>query len=89
MKTPRPVIENAVSNVPLLDLKAQYAPIRGEIESAIREVCDTQYFVMGPKVTELEAKIAGVQQRNARNRCLLRHGCAFGSAHGAGHWSWR
>ena len=58
MKTPRPVIENAVSNVPLLDLKAQYVPIRGEIESAIREVCDTQYFVMGPKVTELEAQIA-------------------------------
>ncbi len=58
MKTPRPLVEKAVSNVPLLDLKAQYAPIRVEIESAIREVCDTQYFVMGPKVTELEAKIS-------------------------------
>ncbi len=58
MKTSRPVIENAVSNVPLLDLKAQYASIRSEIESVIREVCDTQYFVMGPKVAELEAKIA-------------------------------
>ena len=37
-----------VTNVPLLDLKAQYAPLRDEIEAAIREVCDSQYFVMGP-----------------------------------------
>jgi dTDP-4-amino-4,6-dideoxygalactose transaminase len=48
----------APSGVPLLDLKAQYAPLRDEIEAAIREVCDSQYFVMGPKVTELEEKIA-------------------------------
>ena len=27
--------------VPLLDLKGQYAPLRAEIESAIREVCDS------------------------------------------------
>lgn len=46
------------SGVPLLDLKAQYAPIRNEIEAAIREVCESQHFVMGPKVTELEARIA-------------------------------
>jgi len=47
-----------VTKVPLLDLKAQYAPLREEIEAAIREVCDSQYFVMGPKVVELETKIA-------------------------------
>lgn len=47
-----------VASVPLLDLKAQYAPLRDEIETAIREVCDSQYFVMGPKVVELEQKIA-------------------------------
>lgn len=44
--------------VPLLDLKAQYAGLRDDIEAAIREVCDAQYFVMGPKVVELEEKIA-------------------------------
>jgi dTDP-4-amino-4,6-dideoxygalactose transaminase len=48
--------------VPLLDLKGQYAPLRAEIETAIREVCDEQRFVLGPRVTELEAKVAEYSQ---------------------------
>ena len=48
--------------VPLLDLKAQYAPIREEIRGAIDEVCDAQWFVMGPKVKELESAIADYSQ---------------------------
>jgi dTDP-4-amino-4,6-dideoxygalactose transaminase len=44
--------------VPLLDLKGQYRPLRAEIEAAIREVCDEQRFVLGPRVAELEAKVA-------------------------------
>jgi dTDP-4-amino-4,6-dideoxygalactose transaminase len=48
--------------VPLLDLKSQYAPLRGEIETAIREVCDEQRFVLGPRVAELEAKVAQYSQ---------------------------
>lgn len=44
--------------VPLLDLKGQYAPLRAEIESAIREVCDEQRFVLGPRVADLEARVA-------------------------------
>lgn len=44
--------------VPLLDLRGQYAPLRAEIEMAIREVCDEQRFVLGPRVAELETKIA-------------------------------
>lgn len=47
-----------VTSVPLLDLRTQYAPLRDEIEAAIREVCESQYFVLGPKVVELEEKIA-------------------------------
>ena len=50
--------EDGVTSVPLLDLKIQYAPLRDEIESAIREVCDSQWFVMGPNVAELETQIA-------------------------------
>jgi dTDP-4-amino-4,6-dideoxygalactose transaminase len=42
----------------LLDLKGQYAPLKAEIEAAIREVCDEQRFVLGPRVAELEAKVA-------------------------------
>ena len=45
-------------NVPLLDLKAQYQTIRGPIRAAIDEVCDSQWFVMGPKVKQLEQEIA-------------------------------
>ena len=45
-------------NVPLLDLKAQYATIREEIRAAIDEVMDSQHFVLGPKVTALEQQIA-------------------------------
>lgn len=45
-------------SVPLLDLKAQYAPIREEILAAITRVCDSQYFVMGPEVDGLEKELA-------------------------------
>jgi dTDP-4-amino-4,6-dideoxygalactose transaminase len=48
--------------VPLLDLKGQYAPLRAEIESAIREVCDSQRFVLGPRVAELETRVAAYSQ---------------------------
>ncbi len=44
--------------VPLIDLKAQYSAIRDEIEAAIREVSESQYFVLGPKVEEFERRIA-------------------------------
>ena len=44
--------------VPLLDLKQQYSSLRADIEQAIREVCDTQRFVLGPRVAELETDIA-------------------------------
>ena len=44
--------------VPLLDLKAQYAPLRNDILSAITKVCDSQYFVMGPEVEGLERELA-------------------------------
>src|SRR5579864_2996735 len=45
-------------NVPLLDLKAQYAPIREEIRAAIDRVCDSQHFILGPEVQALEEEIA-------------------------------
>ena len=38
-------------NVPLLDLRQQYAPIREPIRQAIDEVCDAQALILG-KVTE-------------------------------------
>jgi dTDP-4-amino-4,6-dideoxygalactose transaminase len=44
--------------IPLVDLKAQYQTIRDEINEAIHEVLESQYFILGPKVQELEKKVA-------------------------------
>ncbi len=45
-------------NVPLLDLKAQYAAIRAEVDAAIAEVLESQHFILGPKVDQCEKAIA-------------------------------
>src|SRR5690348_16490622 len=44
--------------VPLLDLSAQHAGIRAELMSAIAKVVDSQHFIMGAEVKELESAIA-------------------------------
>jgi dTDP-4-amino-4,6-dideoxygalactose transaminase len=46
--------------VPLLDLQAQYAPLREEILAAIARVCDSQRFILGPEVEALEREMASV-----------------------------
>lgn len=49
-------------NVPFLDLQAQHAPLRAEIEAAIREVLDTCAFAGGPFVTRFEEDFAAFCQ---------------------------
>ncbi|MFC1453802.1 DegT/DnrJ/EryC1/StrS family aminotransferase [Verrucomicrobiota bacterium] len=44
--------------IPLLDLKAQYATIRDEIEPILKEIIESQYFIMGPQVKECENAVA-------------------------------
>jgi dTDP-4-amino-4,6-dideoxygalactose transaminase len=44
--------------VPLLDLKGQYAGLRDEIRKVMDEVCDSQYFILGPKVEAFEKHVA-------------------------------
>jgi DegT/DnrJ/EryC1/StrS aminotransferase family len=44
--------------VPLLDLRAQYAPIRADILDAIARVCDSQQFILGAEVESLERELA-------------------------------
>ena len=46
--------------VPLLDLKAQYTVIKDDILAAVAEVLESQQCIGGPKVAELEEKIAAV-----------------------------
>ena len=45
-------------SVPALNLKAQYHSIRDEIEPVVREVLESQMFVLGPEVARLEAEVA-------------------------------
>lgn len=45
-------------NVKLLDLEAQYLPLRNEIRKAIDEVCDKQALILGPAVERFEKNLA-------------------------------
>jgi dTDP-4-amino-4,6-dideoxygalactose transaminase len=47
-----------MTNVPLLDLKAQFLQIRGEVMPLIEEVCASQRFILGEHVLGLEAELA-------------------------------
>ena len=45
-------------NVPMLDLVAQYNSIKDDVLAAMMKVVETQQFIMGPAVPELETAIA-------------------------------
>ncbi len=60
-------------NIPLLDLKAQYETIRGEIEPSIKKVLESQHFIMGDFVKEFEKEAAKYCQSE------FAFGCASGS----------
>jgi len=47
-------------HVPLLDLKAQYVNLRYEVLEAVSQVLDSQHCIGGPKVAELEERIAAL-----------------------------
>src|SRR5437867_581250 len=60
-------------NVPLLDLVAQYRGIKDELLPAVQAVIESQQFIMGPAVAQLEVEIARLSR--------ARHGigCASGT----------
>ncbi len=64
---------NEPLSVPALDLKAQYRTIRDEIEPVVRQVLESQYFILGPEVAGFEAEAA--------RYCEAAHaiGCSSGS----------
>jgi dTDP-4-amino-4,6-dideoxygalactose transaminase len=45
--------------VPLLDLQAQYLPLRSALLDAVTRVCDSQRFILGEVVERLEGELAG------------------------------
>lgn len=65
--------ETTVTEVPLLDLNAQYDQIKDEVKEAIDKVLESQYFIMGPEVESFENQVA--------EYCNAEHaiGCASGS----------
>jgi dTDP-4-amino-4,6-dideoxygalactose transaminase len=60
-------------NVPLLDLRPQYESLRSELLAAIEQIIDSQQFVLGPAVSELENELA------AYSRVKHAIGCGSGS----------
>lgn len=59
--------------VPALDLKAQYLSIRDEIDEVVGRVIESQMFINGPEVAQLEVELA--------EYCGVSHGigCASGT----------
>jgi len=47
-------------SVPMLDLQAQYRPIRDQILEVVTRVCDSQRFIMGPEIEGLEQELAAM-----------------------------
>ena len=41
---------------PFLDLKAEYATMKQDIRAAVDKVLESQLFIMGPEVKQLEAE---------------------------------
>ena len=60
-------------NVPLLDLRAQFQTIRGEVMAAVESVFESQHFILGPEVESFEQATA--------EYCQVKHaiGCGSGS----------
>lgn len=50
--------QTAISAVPILDLKRQYATIQAEVEEAIARVCQSQQLILGEEATALEREIS-------------------------------
>jgi dTDP-4-amino-4,6-dideoxygalactose transaminase len=47
-------------NIPMLDLKAQYASIKNEIDAKVLEVLASQNFILGAEVKSLEEEVAAL-----------------------------
>ncbi len=57
--------------IPLVDLRAQYATIRGEVRAAIDDVLDTMQLTIGPNVRAFDEEFAAY--------CATRHAIGVGS----------
>lgn len=58
-------------NIPLLDLKAQYATIKEEIDNAVMDVLSSAKYILGPQMKAFEEEIA--------DYCGVKHAVAVGN----------
>jgi dTDP-4-amino-4,6-dideoxygalactose transaminase len=61
--------ETEHQSVALLDLKRQYEVIKDEIADALKQVCDSGAFVLGPEVKTLEQNLAQYSQTEHAVAC--------------------
>ena len=62
-------VEAENRSVALLDLKRQYETIKDEIADALKRVCDSGAFVLGPEVKTLEQNLAQYSQTEHAIAC--------------------
>lgn len=72
MTNQNPGAKQTLEKIPLLDLRAQFATLRDEILEALKEVLESQQFILGPQGALLEQELAAY--------CDTRH--AVGLANG-------
>jgi dTDP-4-amino-4,6-dideoxygalactose transaminase len=70
-----------MTRVPYLDLKAQYAALRVEMQAALAEVCESAYFAQGPTTQAFEKEYA--------DYCGVRHCVSLNSGTSALHLALR
>ena len=61
------IASRAAVAVPLMDIQAQYGPLRAEIDAAIAGVLDSGRFILGPEGRALEASVS---ERLAGRPCV-------------------
>ena len=61
----------APMQVPMLDLQAQYRPIRDAIVDVVTRVCDSQRFIMGPEVEAMELLVNRLKKTRSNAEFLM------------------
>ena len=66
-------VMSAITSLPFLDLKSEFAQVREDVITAVTRVLESQHFILGPEVESLETEIA------SRVGSKFAIGCASGS----------
>ena len=73
MPSEKPAIPSSPAPFEFLDLRAQFATIHEEVMQAVNQVFESQHFILGPEVKQLEQEVA------AKLGAKFAVGCASGT----------